>query len=84
MRHKNTIVIEAGKVKRLFDFKELIRYKDLLYYMALRDVTVLYKQTILGFAWAIINPLFQVIVFSVIFGYFFGMFNIAVSTIHPI
>jgi lipopolysaccharide transport system permease protein len=70
MHQPDVIIIEAGKPKRFFDFKELLRYKDLLYYMVLRDVTVLYKQTILGFAWAIINPLFQIIVFSVIFGYF--------------
>jgi lipopolysaccharide transport system permease protein len=66
-------VIEAKKSKRLFNFKEFIRYKDLLYYMVLRDVTVLYKQTVLGFAWAIINPLFQIAVFSLIFGKLVGV-----------
>ncbi|MEO6695815.1 MAG: ABC transporter permease [Ignavibacteria bacterium] len=62
------IIISAKKKWRLFDFKELINYKDLLYFFILRDVTVLYKQTILGLLWAIINPLFQMVIFSVIFG----------------
>jgi len=62
------IVIEAKKKWRLFDIKELIQYKDLLYFFVLRDITVLYKQTVLGFMWAILNPVFQMVIFSVIFG----------------
>lgn len=50
------------------NWKELFRYKDLLYFMVLRDVTVMYKQSILGFAWAVINPLFSMVVFTIIFG----------------
>jgi lipopolysaccharide transport system permease protein len=50
------------------NLKEIIRYKDLLYFMVLRDVTVLYKQTILGFAWAVINPVFSMVVFTIVFG----------------
>lgn len=46
----------------------MIEYRDLLYFMVLREITVLYSQTILGFAWAIINPLFGMVVFTVIFG----------------
>ncbi len=46
----------------------MVRYKDLLYFMVLREIKVLYKQTILGFSWAIIRPLFSMIVFSIIFG----------------
>jgi len=61
-------VIKSGSKTSLFNFKEIIRYKDLLYFMVLRDVTVMYKQTVLGFLWAILNPFFQVVVFSVIFG----------------
>jgi lipopolysaccharide transport system permease protein len=52
----------------MIDWRELIRYKDLLYFMVLREVKVLYKQTILGFSWAIIRPVFSMIIFSVIFG----------------
>jgi lipopolysaccharide transport system permease protein len=50
------------------DFAELRRYRDLFYFLVLRDIKVLYAQTILGFAWAILNPAIQVILFTVIFG----------------
>ena len=46
----------------------MVSYKDLLYFMVLREIKVLYKQTILGFSWAIIRPLFSMIIFSIIFG----------------
>ncbi|MCY7363668.1 MAG: ABC transporter permease [Ignavibacteria bacterium] len=61
-------VIESKRSKQFIDFQELTYYKDLLYFFVLRDITVLYKQTILGILWAIINPIFQMVVFSVIFG----------------
>lgn len=62
------VVIDSKKGKRVFDFAELYYYKDLLYFFVLRDITVLYKQTILGIIWAIVNPLFQMVLFSLIFG----------------
>jgi lipopolysaccharide transport system permease protein len=46
----------------------MVAYKDLLYFLVLRDVTVLYKQTVLGIAWAVLTPFFSMVVFSVIFG----------------
>lgn len=50
------------------DFKELKAYRDLFYFMVWRDIKVLYAQTIMGFAWAVMNPLIQIIIFSIIFG----------------
>lgn len=50
------------------DFKELKEYRDLFYFLALRDIKVLYAQTILGFSWAILNPLVQIVIFTIIFG----------------
>lgn len=47
---------------------ELWAYRELLYFLAWRDVSVRYKQTILGAAWAIIQPFFTMIVFSLFFG----------------
>jgi len=61
-------VITADRGWGLFDFKELQQYRDLFYFLVWRDIKVLYAQTVLGFAWAIINPAIQIIVFSVIFG----------------
>ena len=61
-------VISAESGWRLFDFDELKRYRDLFYFLVWRDIKVLYAQTVLGFAWAILNPAIQIVVFSVIFG----------------
>jgi lipopolysaccharide transport system permease protein len=47
---------------------ELWEYRELLYFLIWRDIKVRYKQTALGAAWAIIQPLFTMIVFSVFFG----------------
>lgn len=57
------------------DIAELLHYKDLLYMMVKRDVTIIYKQTVLGFAWAIIKPVVQMVIFTIIFGKFAGMQN---------
>ncbi len=50
------------------NFAEVWRYRELLFFLALRDVKVRYKQTILGAAWAMIQPLMVMVVFSVLFG----------------
>jgi lipopolysaccharide transport system permease protein len=49
-------------------FRELWEYRELLYFLTLRDIKVRYKQTALGAAWAIIQPLFMMLVFSLFFG----------------
>lgn len=51
-----------------FNLKELVRYRDLIYLFVKRDFISKYKQTILGPLWAIIQPLFTTVVFTVIFG----------------
>jgi len=53
---------------QLINFKELKEYRDLLYFLVWRDIKVLYAQTILGFLWAILQPLIQIIIFTIIFG----------------
>lgn len=62
-----TVIKPAGGWQ-LVDFGELKRYRDLAYFLAWRDITVMYAQTIMGFAWAIIQPLVQIAIFSLIFG----------------
>lgn len=52
----------------LIDFKELNQYRDLFFSLVWRDIKVLYAQTIMGFAWAVLLPLIQIILFSIIFG----------------
>lgn len=53
---------------RALDFGELWQYRDLMYFLAWRDVKVRYKQTALGVAWAILQPLAAMVVFTVFLG----------------
>lgn len=62
------MVIQPRKGWQVIDWREITEYRDLLYFLVLRDVTVVYKQTVLGFSWAILTPLFSMVVFTVIFG----------------
>ena len=49
-------------------FRELWKFRELLYFFAWRDIKVRYKQTIMGVLWAIIQPLFSMVIFSLFFG----------------
>lgn len=62
------IVIEARRGWRALDFKEFWAYRELFYVLTMRDIKVRYKQTVLGFAWAIIQPVMMMVVFSIFFG----------------
>ena len=53
---------------QLINFRELWTYRELLYFLAVRDVKVRYKQTLLGGAWAILQPFMMMIVFTVFLG----------------
>ena len=55
------------------NISELVEYKDLLYFLVKRDVNAIYKQTVLGFAWAIIRPFVQMVVFTLFFGKLAGI-----------
>lgn len=60
-------VIERVPGWRLVDLKEIWRYRELLFFLTWRDVKVRYKQTLLGAAWAILQPLATMVVFSLFF-----------------
>jgi len=62
-------VIEAGDSSLVRDLRDMWQYRELLYFLTWRDIKVRYKQTILGIAWAIIQPFFAMVVFSIFFGY---------------
>jgi lipopolysaccharide transport system permease protein len=62
------IEIVPSKGWRGINFHELWRYRELLYFLTWRDIKVLYKQTILGAGWAIIQPLFTMLIFTLFFG----------------
>jgi lipopolysaccharide transport system permease protein len=53
---------------RLIDWRELVAYRDLFWFLVWRDVKVRYKQTVLGFGWALVRPFFSMVVFTIIFG----------------
>ena len=55
------------------DLEELWEYRELLYFLTWRDVKVRYKQTALGAAWAVLQPLMTMIVFSIFFGRLAGV-----------
>lgn len=61
-------IIKASNGWRFIDFKELIEYRDLFYFLVWRNIKILYAQTILGFSWAIIQPLVQIVIFTIVFG----------------
>ena len=63
-----TLVIKPKSGWQLINWKELVEYRDLFYFLIKRDILAIYKQTVLGFTWAIIRPVFSMIIFSVIFG----------------
>lgn len=61
-------VIRPQKGWRLIDLKELREYKDLFYFLVWRDIKVRYAQSVLGVGWAVIQPVFTMIVFTIVFG----------------
>jgi lipopolysaccharide transport system permease protein len=67
------ILIEPPRRWEALELRELWRYRELLYFLASRDVMVRYKQTLMGAAWAILQPFLTMVVFSIIFG---GLLNV--------
>jgi lipopolysaccharide transport system permease protein len=63
-----TILIKPTKGWACLKLREVWEYRELLYFLIWRDVKVRYKQTVLGAAWAIIQPFFTMVVFSIFFG----------------
>jgi lipopolysaccharide transport system permease protein len=62
-----TLIVPDTKFSSTY-WRDILRYRDLLYFLVYKEIAVLYKQTILGFSWAIIRPLFSMVIFSIIFG----------------
>ena len=61
------MIIEPNKTTSDFLY-ELVKFRELFVFMALRDILVRYKQTVIGVAWSVIRPLLSMIIFTVIFG----------------
>lgn len=67
------IRIEPTPGWRAINFAELYQYRELLWILAARDIKVRYKQTALGAAWAILQPLLTMVIFTVVFGKLAGL-----------
>lgn len=63
-----TLHIRPPSGWQLFDWRELWHYRDLLYFLVWRDIKTRYAQSVLGVGWAIIQPVFSMIVFTIVFG----------------
>ncbi len=62
------LILEAGRADRRY-WRDLWRYRELLLILAWRDVSVRYKRTAVGIAWAVIRPFLTTVVFTVLFGH---------------
>jgi len=62
------IVVKPSKGWISLKLRETWQYRELLYFLTWRDIKVRYKQTVLGAAWAIVQPFFTMVVFSLFFG----------------
>ena len=66
------LVIEAGRAERHY-WRDLWHYRELLYFLAWRDVKVRYKQTLIGVAWVVLRPLLTMIVLTIVFNRIAGL-----------
>jgi lipopolysaccharide transport system permease protein len=63
-----TILIRPSRGWASLNLRDLWNYRELLYFLTWRDIKVRYKQTVLGAAWAVLQPFFTMVVFSIFFG----------------
>jgi lipopolysaccharide transport system permease protein len=70
---ERVVVIEPKPGWRLIDFSELYHYRDMLRFLTWRSIKVLYAQSAIGIGWAILQPLFSMLIFTVVFGWFAKM-----------
>jgi lipopolysaccharide transport system permease protein len=68
-----TIIIEPTRGFAALQLRALWEYRELLYFLVWRDIKVRYKQTILGVAWVILQPVVSMVVFSLLFGQLLGI-----------
>jgi lipopolysaccharide transport system permease protein len=68
-----TTISARSRASLLSYVRELLRFRDLFYFLVRRDIKVRYAQTILGFGWSILQPFTQMVVFSIFFGALAGV-----------
>ncbi len=72
-RSAATIIIEPSRGLADFNLREIWDYRDLLFFLTWRDINIRYKQTILGAAWAVVQPVMTMILFTIFFGRMAGV-----------
>jgi lipopolysaccharide transport system permease protein len=70
--HSKKLILEPGRATKNY-WRDLFHYRELFLILAWRDVIVRYKQTAAGLAWALLQPLMSIIIFTVIFGKLAGL-----------
>lgn len=68
IKNKMLTIIKPKKIFSWADISELWKFKELLFFLTWRDIKIRYKQTTIGVAWAIIQPVFSMVIMSVVFG----------------
>jgi lipopolysaccharide transport system permease protein len=69
---ERVLVLEAGRAERNY-WSDIWHYRELFAILAWRDITVRYKQTVMGVAWAIVRPLLTVVIMTIVFGRLAGL-----------
>lgn len=67
MHNEKELIIEPGRSEKHY-WADLWRYRELFYILSWRDISVRYKQTVIGILWAVLRPLLTMMVFTIIFG----------------
>ncbi len=75
------LIIQPKRGWIAIDWAEMVRYRELLFFLVWRDVKVRYKQTVLGFTWALIQPLMQSLIAVLIFGTAAGFQKLLPATV---
>lgn len=71
--HHPLVVIEPSQSRVGLNLRELLSFHELLYFLTWRDIKVRYKQTLLGVLWAVLQPLFMMLIFALFFGRLVGV-----------
>ena len=70
MPTSDTIIIQPRKGLFHLDLRAVWEYRELLFFLIWRDIKVRYKQTVIGAAWAIVQPIMTMEIFTIVFGNF--------------
>ena len=81
---KPLVTIQAGSPWLMLQWRELWAHRELLYFLTWRDVKVRYKQTLLGGAWAILQPLLTMVIFTLLFGRLAGFASLTGGVPYPV